>query len=714
MSSPMKTYEKQTENVLSGSLNLLTPGDLVGQTEAITLDNWRANQDGSLVSRKGRGAAVGTASAAITSITKTETLPANWYIGAGGTLTPLGGGTPVGGFGTDTPISMCAMSGWLWATTRAKRIKHNGSSGYAWVPAAPTAVTATPVEGGGPLVIGLVYTYYVTFVSADGHESGAASVDWIPDNPNQIVRLTLPTSADPQVTGCNIYRIGNTLNDAYLINPAPVTPGSIYEDGGGDSEDYKQSDRSLLLLGITLESNVEDPPAAAGCAGPYFGHLLMWSSVEHPNRLWWSAAWKPWAFPGAAYDAGNWVDVGDEGEEIVDVSLFPRMAIIYKSNSIWRIAGDPDDESASVEQIVGGIGLCGPKARARAGTADYIVTGDGAYRFNGDSTAKASLKLDPIFRGETADTPFALQTMNPARSSTCVAHRYGRVWISYPEDGHTSNNRTIVYDVARDRWVSDSRAFGALFDEGPSGSLLGAVGTQLAGVEDNWTSDNGTAIHLMYQTGYGNQGAAENEKIYADVTIEATTGGADITASLILNNGESSTAVGTLRSTTRTQFVFALGDDDLGIQARNVALRLEGDAPLDKTVTIYSATLHYYVLPRPTLTLDTDFSDWNVPLAKQIDLVELDATFTLPATLSVHVEGSATPSFTTEIPSYSQRSFYRIVVAPAVLGRLVRVSVTSTAPFYPYGGRLRYRPVGEMFDGGNDEGWTMQPSAIGL
>lgn len=704
----MQTYDKQTERVLGAGLNLLAPGDLVGQAQAITFDNFRSYQDGSIRSRKGRGASLATGAGTVTSIAKTASATPTWYIGGGGTLTPVGGGgAAVSGFGTSHPIRMTGMDGWLWATTQSKQIKHNGTAGVRWIPEAPTSITLTPIAGGGPLLIGKVYTYYVTFVTADGHESGAASASFIPDNPNQIVQITLPSSADPQVTGCNVYRTGNTLNNAYLINPSPVDEGSTYEDSGEDSEDYHQSDDSLLRLGITLVSNVGDPPPAKGCAGPYFGHLLMWNSAAHPNRLWWSASWKPWAFPGAAYDAGNWVDVGDEGEEILDVSLFPRMAVIYKTNSIWRIAGDPDDEGASVEQVSGGVGLAAIMARARAGAVDYLLAGDGVYRMNGDAAVKASLAIDPVLRSESADTPFGLNGIATSKPTACMAHRNGRVYLSYPEYGQSSNTRTLVFDVGRDKWVSDSRAFSALFDEGPGGSLLGAIGTALVGVEDNGTSDNGTAIHLMYQTGYLNQGHPENEKVYADLVIEANTGGANIVASLIYNSGATSEAIGTLNSSSRTLFTFPVGTDDLGAKARNVAVRLEGDAATDAQVVIYNAILHYYVLPRPAKTIDTDLSDWGTPNFKDVDLIHLDVN--LPGAATLKVTGSTT--YTKALTSTAGRTTLTIPV-PNITGRLIRVTLQSETAFYFYGAQIRMLPLGLAFDGANSETFRTEPSAI--
>lgn len=724
----MKIYEKQNDHVLFGGLNLLPPGDLTGPPQALELDNFRPWGEGSIRSRQGRGVDLATVGgASITSIIKSETLTATWWVGGGGTLAGVGGGVSFLGFGTAEPIFMVSYQGFIWATTRAKQAKITGTSEARWCPAAPVGTTVERVSGGGPLKPGVTYTYYVTFVTAAGHESDGQSVKFVPkdlSNPadpeagTQIVRLHLPTSTDPQVTGVNVYRLGNTLNAAYLMTPDPVNAGSVYEDGGGDiAGGLQQSDTSLLRLGIQYEPDHQDPPAARGVAGPYFGKLLMWSSAAHPNRLWWSGTQKPYTFPGANLDTGNWVDVGDEGEDILDVSLFPRMAIIYKSNSIWRLAGDPDESNADVEQVVGGISMAALKARARAGHADYIMAGEGVYRFNGDGAAKVSGALDPIFKGESADTPYCLQGMAADRKTACMAHRNGRLYFSYPEGFSAVNNRTLVLDIVSGRWVSDSRGFSALYDEGPSGGLL-AANTALFDLEDG-TSDNLTPIHVAWHSGYRDQGAPENQKTYADVLVDIDTGGAALVLSVLYDQGQRNEAVATINTSGRGQLVYPLGPapDKLGEKARNIAVRIEGNAG-STPVTIYGTTIHYYLEPRVSKTFDTDESDWGTPYPKEIDLFEFDYEFAGTGTIRLNVftdaSGSMASAFTFDLPVTTGRRKIEIPVKPAILGRLVRVTLSSANGFLLHQGRARYRPIGVLFDGANGEWWYTQDLGIGI
>jgi hypothetical protein len=717
----MKTYEKQTDAVLTGGLNLLPPGDLISPVHSLELDNFRPWGQGAIRSRLGRGVDLTSlAGSPITSILKSQTIDATWAVGAGGTLHFIGGGSNVTGFGTAQPISMIAMNGFIWATTRTKQSKHDGSDGLRWVPAAPGTITNTPQTGGGPLTIGATFVYYVTYVTDAGHESQGTSVTWVPSGTEQIAKLHIPTTTDAQVTGANVYRQGLTLAVPYRLNPTPLATGIDFQDGGGDDMAGNFSDASLLALDLQYETDHQDPPAARGIAGPYFGKMLMWSSSDHPNRLWWSKTDTPY-FPGSGFDTGNWVDVGEEGEDIIDVSIWPRMAIIYKANSVHRIVGDPDDIDSDVECISSGISLAAFKARARAGNLDYILAGEGIYSWNGDAATKVSPTLDPLFKGESADTSNTLSGMDLSRSSCCMAHRNGRLYFSYPEATHPDvNTRTLVLEIATGRWVSDSRAFSALYDEGPSGSLL-AANTELFDLEDGYT-DNGTGIALAWHSGFRHQGAPENEKTYADLNLEIDTQGQAMTVTLLYNNNTSNESLGTVTSTGRTPFTLNVGSADLGTKARNVAVRITGTAG-SLPVTIYSVTLHYYLNPRQTKTVDTDFSDWGTASAKEIDVVEVDYDFPEPAgndpdnpftlALSVFCD-STTATYTHTLPITTRRKKLELFITPNIVGRLVRVTITSDHNFQAWGARVRYRPLGVYLLGASQEYWTTQPVGIGI
>ncbi len=781
----MNSYEKQTQKILAGGLSLFAPGDQPQEaTDCLILDNFRVNQDGSIKSRYGRTDALATAPTPITSIIKAETVGPTWIYGANGTVTNLGGGQSATGFGTESPIAMVAMNNYLWASSQSKQAKFNGDQWMSWVPDPPTGVTVTE-SSPGSLIEGKQYTWFVTYVTADGHESGGFEVSQTISTGMGIVTLHIPNSSDPSVVGANVYRMGNTVPTPLKVNVFGPVVGSI-DDGGADEKD----DLHLLYRDIRYVPGVGAPPPAAGLAWPYFGRMLAFRSAAHVNRLWWSATFKPWAFTDAAKDDGDWVDVGADGEELYAVGLYPRMAILYKANSIWRLIGDPGDPSSTIECIVEGIGIVGPQARARAGRVDYIHTNDGVYAFNGDAATKTTRKLEPLFTGHypeiTLLPAYGANFLKPIdqtkRRNTAMGYRNGLVYVSYTEDQADSNTRTLVYDILRKEWASDSRAFSAYWDEGQNGSLL-AADTHLYGI-DGSNDDYGQAVPLTYQSHCFDQGAPENQKRYADLVVDIDTADQDLTLQLIYDNGKSSESLGTVHHNGRAQETFKIGPDGLGTLAYNVSIKITGDAHVP--VTIYGLHLHYYVEPRSSRTFDTNISDWGTQLTKDVDQIEFDIDAPSPVTLSVFTDlpggvvalrdlsnsggtvavtqGSASvvgtgTAFTAAINGQqfrasgapdvytltfvdathatldrpwtgataanaayavtraiqtSGRQKIEIPINPAVSGRLIRVALSSAAPFRLWAARARFRPIGVYFDGANGELYKTQEIGIGI
>lgn len=610
--------EPQVTKFLAGGLHLLAAGDSTPEGMCIAAQNWRTDQAANLRSRKSNSAAVfaggGTVVHSICTVNRSSG-PQRYYaqdqdVYRGNTL--LGSA----GLFDGKALQLVSFQDRLWIMNQAAQKKDDGGNFFAWTPtkpaAAPTFVAGGAASGG----LNGNYNYYVTFVTDAGEETNPSPAEAVTGlGANDSVTITRPANADAQNTMWNVYREGGSFPlQSYKVNSEPIVLSTTtYVDlgvtagTGGDD----QSDLGIATLGVTMPFDHDPAPAAKGLAGPYFGKLLAYNSAAHPNRIWWTESDAPAFFPGSQSDQdGNWVDIGEEGEEGINVAVFPRVAIVQKGKNYFRLVGDPEDWGSQIERIAADVGQIGTKAWAIAGSSVYGQATEGIYLATTSGAEKISPGLDPIFKQDTILATGAIPSTNInsgplVRAGACMAYRNGRLYFSYASSASAGplnlNDTTLVYDSGK--WFSDSRGFTALYDEGQGGSLLGAIGPNVYELESGSAEAN---IPLIYQTRYEDQGAPENKKRYADIVIDHNTGGRTFTVYAYLDNGTVGPLnLGTFTSTTRSQTTFTLGDDDNPAEYRNISIRLECDTG-NAEADIYALVLHYLPLERNARTYDTN------------------------------------------------------------------------------------------------------------
>lgn len=554
-------------------------------------------------------------------------------------------------------------------------------------------------------------SFYVTFDTADGHESNPSPASNTVVLNKQPVSLSgIPTSPDSQVTVRHIYGIGGRLDRPlwfYTLNDNLTSSANITVT----LDEVQARNREM-------PTDADAPPAAAGMLGPYTGKLIAWSSAAHVNRFWWTPTAQPWKWPGSDDDAvGNWNDVGDESEAIVAVTDHARMLVIHKERSTWRLVGSPDDNDP--EKCADDIGLVGRRAICSAGSADYKVGPEGVYRFNGDYHQKISLKVDPIFKGDYVDLGggVSVPPMNQDYRHTCaLEHVNGRLYLSYPDATSPTPNTILVYEISADRWstmTSSAGGFTALYYEGSKWAFLGGAGGVLYQLERGST-DAGSAIPVVFQSEYMDMGLPDNPKVMCDLvvvhrTAESGEAPSTLTVKMLYDNGVTQETLGSITSTARTSSRFRLGSGDDGVTAMNVSLLIEGDCT--STVTIFEAYLHYYVEARYAKSFDTGVLDFGG--VSEVQEVELDATAPGTLALSLHTDlpGNAIAERETKVwQGGSGRRTLACQFSSQPLGRRGRLFVGSDEDFQIHAFKVRVLPVGVYVDGTIGEVW--QPEAI--
>jgi hypothetical protein len=720
-------YKRLTDAIPSGGLNLLDPGDQLPGSDGIATLNWRPDQAGVLRSR--------LASQII------ATYPAGYihtlffadehrFAGIDGDLyrDVVDIDTGYDGF----PLGMVSFQDFVWVMNQARqvRIDDTGAITPYLTASPPTAAPTLALANDGLLVIGQGYTYYVTFQSDDGQETNpfsgtAPTIIPVAGTPDQrTVIITRPVSTDPLVTFWNVYRIGDTLQDAYRVNFTPIAIATTTF-----TDDGVQNDAALTGEDVPLQQDNDPPPPAKGLVGPYYSRLLAFNSIAHSNTLWWSKIDQPYAWPGADNDDGNHAPVGAEYEPINGVTLHPRQARIYKTKSVWRLAGDPGGDFSTLEQTNADVGLTGPICTS--GVFDYFQSQEGIYKNNGDSIVKISGKLDRLFRGDFITLPgsYPMSPLNQdetIRSKNTIAVKNGRLYFSYADDTGPDVINSLVLNLDTGEWRNDSRGWSVLYYEGQFGELLGALANVVHALE---YPDHTIMTTLNFTTGYRNQGSTDRKKVYADIAIEhSCVRGqvADQTLDVIayLDNGVTILApigtiqVGTIASggAQRLRTVLPIGTDGQGVEAANIAIRVNGSTNYD--TSIFLIELHYYFKARDGETFDSDEMHLGYPgVVKGLDTLELDidsvgdVIYTILTDLPGPLLASAK---TATITATTGRRIVEIpITGDPVEGRLVRLLLTGGS-FRLYGARFRFRPYGVYRDGGNGEQYVTQQIGLGV
>lgn len=589
------------------------------------------------------------------------------------------------------------------------------------------------------------YQFYLTFVSADlSLESNPSAASLAVTVTAQAIDVTIPAAdapVDARIGFVRIYATGGTLGQAYQIGQVPSTVGSPATAFSDTVPDLQATDN-----GVVMPTDNDGPPAAAGIIGPHFSRLYAWSTAAHKNRLFWTDPNLPQYWRGAADEqVGNWVDVGDEGEEIVWCSIHGNLLVIYKERSIWMAIGS-DPGSAVLEKVYDGCGLVGQFALTPAGSIDYFVGPNGLNVWDMNAVHAVSGAVLPVFNQSITNAGAltspgsilpgtAFNSTSLAPYAVALGHANGKLYISYAELGGTYN--LLVYNEGNQpetnayverragTWFYHRNAiasiepgfFGFFFDGIAMIGLTGIIGGAAKGYNvDDFrefllTDPGTTGIESVYQSHYENCGLPDNPKQYLEASVDfefPTVGTATVNVYAGFDGGKTAlTQIGTIvlsgRTTTSFDFSAVAGFSTLtgGVLAKNISIAL--DVLTSGRVVLHNVHIYYYEEARLGLVATTIPTDLGVGKVKQCKELELDIAAP-SGTVAVHIQsdlpGNALAVRQTPSVAMAGRAIkkYPFAITEGLLWKIV-LTGNSAKTFQLYSVRLLMRIMAIYVEG---------------
>jgi hypothetical protein len=376
------------------------------------------------------------------------------------------------------------------------------------IPAPTTAFgyAAPTVALAGAGTLSGQYNYCVTFSTAY-QETSQGQISATITAANQQVALTaIPVSADAQVTGRNIYRIGGSLTQWQLVETINDNTTTSYTDNLADA----------AVIGQTLVYNRDVPP---GFFTVFQHKERIWGFgyAAQPSDLWYSNYNEPWGFNNGATNPGVlFCGRNTNNDEGVAGCSIGSVAVLFKRKSTWAVYGD--SPSDFLVRKLFDIGCIAPRSVCASYGVVFWLSRQGAYIFDGNTPTNIS-------DGNPEQGSIKGFLSNPLYNNDIIQATgfvFDRIYyLSFPTLGYT-----FGYDIRSGTWhqlgwASSTCNVYSDPENAPYAVLAGRPGAPYA--VDQWfaaETDLTTPITNYVTTGVSDSGAPQATKTYRYAYIE--------------------------------------------------------------------------------------------------------------------------------------------------------------------------------------------------
>jgi len=263
----------------------------------------------------------------------------------------------------------------------------------------------------------------------------------------------------------------------------------------------------------------------------------------------------------------------DDGDRITAIYSFIDELIIFKTKSFAKLVGDSADNYALAE-LSSEFGCVSNKAVIEYNNTLLFLDEKGVVQYNGANWELISYPVEPVFR-----------RMNvTAALDKAVAVHYNirnQIWFSFPIDGATENNFTVVYDYLLQAWTFfDGFSVGAhtMAKQELSAQTLwrGDYSGNVFHFSPSFYADNGSGFTCKIKTKFDSPDGANMQnmfrRLFLDVnTVSGVTGTIDVKV------------LADYSDTTRATFAIYQNQfqtrRDFGVQGKAIAFEMAHNNP---------------------------------------------------------------------------------------------------------------------------------------
>lgn len=384
-----------------------------------------------------------------------------------------------------------------------------------WGIVAPAAAP-TGIAGGTSTMTG-TYNYSITFGNPSQESSqGVISAD-IMVTDTGVALVSIPTSADPQVTQRNIYRIGGSLGEWRLVATLHDNTTTTYLDTTADADLNGQ----LLVI-------YRDPPAPFVSICSHMERIWGFGTPEDGSVVWFSNYNEPWGFNS---DTGT-RPVGENSfnDRAVGLASIGGSLVLLKAKTTYAVFGNSD--STFITNKLFDIGCKSLRSIFASFGVVWWLSNQGVYLYDGSSPQNLS---DGGYQKSNIKASLASLTEDDLAIATSFI--YQRMFhMSFP-----SINTTWLYDLRSAQWFQLSFALDQVACTQESVSYP-VVGTNLESVGqiDNWFATGGDLGEPLYSTltsKIEDSGDVTISKSYRYVIVEAPNSDAEVYVQTVVNPG---------------------------------------------------------------------------------------------------------------------------------------------------------------------------------
>lgn len=396
---------------------------------------------------------------------------------------------------TNLPRFAQALNFWLEADHRDNNYIGNGTAGYPFQIAAPTAAPTAPLSG-----TGITGTYIYTYArySSITTELSPGSTQTVTATPaNQTVTFTVTLTTSEQFDQIQVYRTKNGGTKFYELTKINTGSPATYADTTADAS-------------LTVESTIHtaagasntDRPAAATDVVTHRGriHWIGLSGARSRHR--WSQL-NSFSFDSTT-DARHDIDV-DDGDFLWRGISYDGSLVLFKDHSIWVMNGDVNELSFTWQVASdrhAGIGAYCPFTVVPTPIGIIFQGECGVYLF------RPGMPAPKLISDAIQDTLEGLDYSRRLFFTAGYDHCNRAYLLSVTPNGQTTNTETYCYFIDTGAWgnwvFGDDTYYPSVWGTFHSSSRLKAYFGSSAGLvyeTDTGTSDQSTNIEGILSLG---------------------------------------------------------------------------------------------------------------------------------------------------------------------------------------------------------------------